>query len=69
MKLNKMEKQSSTKKITISLPEDAYTQIKEYTDFYKETYGDKISTSEIVKLIVKDYISSDKEFMKKYRKS
>ncbi|MBS4047025.1 DUF2274 domain-containing protein [Ferrovibrio sp.] len=55
-------------KISISLHPDLNRRLQVYADFYKETYGEAESLTELIPYMLEEFLKADKAFSARARK-
>ena len=69
MRLHKIQQPGKSKRLTISLPENELDNINKYAEYYEHIYKEPVRENELIRNMICDYISSDKDFTKWKKKS
>jgi len=64
MKLKKVTKNDPIERLAVSVHQSALDLLARYQAHYKATYGEEIERSHLVEEMLRDYMESDKDFMK-----
>lgn len=64
MKLKKVTHVDPVERLAVSVRHSTMVKLEAYRAHYKETYGEEIEKSELVEHILKEYITTDRDFMK-----
>lgn len=64
MRLKKVTKNDPIERLAVSVHQSTMELLTQYQRHYKNTYGEEIERSHLVEEIIRDYISSDKAFLK-----
>lgn len=68
MKLKKVTQNDPVERLAVSVKRSTMTLLDAYRAHYKATYGEEIEKSELVEHILKEFISTDRDFMKAHAK-
>ena len=68
MKLQKLSKADPVERLSLSIHKSTMTQLDAYKAYYEETYGETISQARLVEEMLKSFMSSDKDFLKRQDK-
>jgi hypothetical protein len=66
MKLRQVDPKEPVERLAVSMKKSTHELLECFRTAYKAKYGNEIELSALVEAILKDYISSDKDFMKKF---
>lgn len=66
MKLKKVTKNDPLERLAVSVRKSTLDMLGRYQSYYKKTYGEDIERSHLVEEILKEFMSSDKTFMKDF---
>jgi hypothetical protein len=66
MKLKKVTKNDPIERLAVSVHQSVLDLLERYRSHYKATYGEEIERSHLVEEMLRDYMESDKDFMKWY---
>ncbi|KWT86108.1 MULTISPECIES: DUF2274 domain-containing protein [unclassified Variovorax] len=69
MKLKKITLREPVERLAVSVKKSTADLVEAYRQEYKAAHGVEIETSALVETILKEFITSDKDFMKKYEAS
>lgn len=64
MKIKKVTVNDPVERLAVSVRQSVMKSLEAYRDFYKMTYGEEIERSQLVEQILREFISSDKDFQK-----
>lgn len=64
MKLKKVTVNDPVERLAVSIKSSTMSMLEAYREHYRATYGEEIERSHLVEEILRDYMSSDKDFNK-----
>lgn len=64
MKLRQVAKNDPMERLTASVSRSTVQMLEAYREHYRQVYGEEIERSRLVEEILKEFISSDKDFAK-----
>lgn len=64
MKLKRVTTNDPVERVALSLHQSLTSNLAAYREFYKQTYGDEISLSQLVEEMAKSFMTEDKAFQK-----
>ena len=64
MKLKRVTTNDPVERVALSLHQSLTANLAAYREFYKQTYGDEISLSQLVEEMAKSFMAEDKAFQK-----
>jgi hypothetical protein len=64
MKLKKVTKNDPIERLAVSIHQSTMDMLARYQAHYKATYGEEIERSHLVEEMLRDYMESDKDFVK-----
>lgn len=64
MKLKKVTKNDPIERLAVSVHQSTLDLLARYQAHYKATYGEEIERSHLVEELLRDYMETDKDFMK-----
>lgn len=64
MKLRKVTKNDPMERLAVSVHQSTVNLLAAYQSRYKEIYGEDITTSHLVEEMLREYMMTDKDFMK-----
>lgn len=64
MKLKKVTKNDPIERLAVSVHQSVLDLLERYRSHYKATYSEEIERSHLVEELLRDYMETDKDFMK-----
>ena len=66
MKLNRVTPKENVTRLAVSIKQSSHDMLEAYREQYKAVYGQEIEMSALVETMLKEFMTSDKDFMKKF---